>query len=160
MDYVQNVQFENGKKYEFYGNRGFRVVIETISSYITSVGIKLESHELLATLVDQEPRFYLNGELIVGSFSTPFGNGELFDPQSMHFVGELAELARYQTLGLKIGNFIEIVGGIHPQSGGFFNLEVARAGRRLGEFGLLAGLKNHDVRDTTFLSKFETESLF
>jgi len=157
---VVDLPFEDRKKYELYGNRGFRTVIGVSNSFITSIGITLGSQEILATLVDQEPIFLLNGEEIVGNFSTPFGTAELFDPYLVKLSGELAELERYLVVGLKIGNFIEVVGGIYPRGDtGFFNIEVARV-RRRGEFGLLSALKNHSRRDQQFLSQFETEHLF
>jgi hypothetical protein len=158
--------FELGKKYLLYGAPDFKVVIHTtgISTrrvFITSIGVTLHSHHLLAALNETgDPQFYFDGELIVDRIPTGFGDAKLFNPQSapIREGTALYQERRYQTTGLIISGLLEIIGGYHPGSGGFFNIEFRESSQ--SDFGLLRAAVGSRARDADFLSAFETDSLF
>jgi len=156
------LHFEAGKNYLFYSFPDFKVALRTSGpstvALITSVGVTFGEHKFLATEEDSEPRFYLDNLLLDSFTNSTYGELEIFTPELSELRGALAELSKYVMIGAKIRGLIEIVGGIHPLSGCFFNIEVYEA----HEFaaGLLKEASVTRTRDANFLSAFEIDSLF
>jgi hypothetical protein len=65
-------------------------------------------------VVGLEPKFYLNGEPLIDQGITPFGEVSIYHPDSSQLKGVLKKLSRCVVIGLRIPNFLDIVGGIHP----------------------------------------------
>jgi len=160
---IEDLPFVDGRNYLLYSRDALRVVIQTSqihhtkASFITQIGVSIGSHQLLATLEDSTPVFYIDGELVVENLQTSFGTIELYIPDG-HQQGALAELQGYQTLGLKVGSFLNIVGGILPRVTGFFNVEIRKSFEQ--ENGILARLHPSERSVTTDLSQFEVSHLF
>jgi hypothetical protein len=154
------VFFESDKNYVLLSSPDFRVVIHVSGSkarqYITSIGVTSGEHRLLATDTEYEPTFYLDGEKIVDTAVIPLGEISLFFPQGVKLRGALAKESRYLTTGLKIGNFAEIVGGIRPGFGVFFNVQVFN---KHPDFTGMISSSLTRLRDNS-VSDFETPNLF
>jgi len=158
-----DLDFLAGKKYLFYGGEDFRITIETSNEkdrqvFISAIGIKMHSNYLLA-IYEDDPVFYYNGVQIEDSVLTPLGEAVVFVPEPQELHGALHELSKYVVTGLKIENFVEIVGGVYNSAPfGFFNIEVVRSHR--SDFGLLQAVVNRRDRMAVRVSDFEITSLF
>jgi len=158
--------FDDGKNYLMYSTPDFKVVIHTSGpstmSYITSIGVTIGNHRLLATNdTNGDPGFFFDGEPLIDSVSTPAGEASVFVPDDIKFIGALAQLERYIQIGLKVGNALQIVGGYHPQTGLFFNVELHKLQR--DDAGFLRAATESKTRmgaPFKFLQEFEIPSLF
>ncbi len=159
-----NFQFEDNKNYMFFGAPDFRIVIHTSgpvsASYITEIGISLGTHQFLASSDDLGPMFYFDGQPVSDQIETSMGVIEFFIPESLRLRGALSQLARFLVIGVRIPHKWEIVAGIHPGKGVFFNIEVNQPAHELGFGLLLAAASQHNGLRDDFLSQFETTSLF
>jgi hypothetical protein len=129
----------------------------SIAAYDAAANCGFVFPKLLATL-DQfgTPEFFLNGEPLV---YTALAQVFVPNPAELELKkSALAELSRCITTGLKIDGILEIVGGIQPGTGGFFNVEVRKFHE--SEYGLLRALEGRTVRDANLVQQFVTDSLF
>ena len=120
-------------------------------------------HHLLAVSNNGNPAFFLDGEEIgETATATPIGDVVRFNTKDHQLAGALAELQRYLSIGIKVDNMFEIVGGIQPAGGVFFNVQV-KHNRMLGadfEGGILKAASGNRERAQDLLSNYEVESLF
>jgi peptidyl-Lys metalloendopeptidase len=156
--------FGDNKNYVLFTNDELRVVIRTSGterrSFITAIGITYRSHHLLAHFNGTEAEFLLDDVVIDQSEITPIGEMKVFTPDPTKLTGPLAEESRYLLTGLQIANIAEIVAGLRPGSGPFFNIQVLEQHYR-DESGLILAVSNSNfIRDADWISNFETDSLF
>lgn len=160
---IEVIFFEDGHHYLLYSAAEFRVTIGISgipeSTFITSVGITLGSDQLLATEENGEPVFRFNGQIVSAPVSTLLGELETYEPDTdklKHTPGALSQLSRYVDTGIKVNEVFNVVAGVHPGKGVFFNVEVKKFS---DDTGLLTAADSRR-RDFRLPRRWEVESLF
>jgi len=159
---IEVIFFDDHKNYLLYAAPEFRVTIAVEGlvelTIITDVAITMGDNQLLATSFNGDPAFYLNGELITGN-EIPSISAEIYEPDNARLAknpGPLAEFSKFISTGLKIDGVFNLVGGVHPGRGVFWNIDIKKMSE---DSGLLTAADSHR-RDFRLPRRFEVASLF
>jgi len=157
--------FDAAKKYSFFSSETIEFRMETYNklgdSYVRSIGITLEGHQILATLDARfNPLIFVdNTPLRIGdSYEFSIGTLRVTQPETNSMSKAMKNMARFMNIQAEIPGQFTIAGGNFARAYGFWNVEIQPAMHTESSGGLLT---SHRVRSADVdLSSFEVSSLF